>query len=240
MAGQENQQYTVLYGRLSQEDERAGESNSIQHQRTLLEKYAKEKGFENTIFLADDGYSGTNFERPSWKKIVEMIEAGQVANLIVKDASRLGREYLQVGYYMETLWTRTQKADHETGAADNKLRLNTKHRKSARYSACFVVRGFQRGFPFGTRLCSQSVVCYTLCRRCCENAVAAGEGKGIFTAGKQGCDCVAWSRKRRTGLISRQGVYECPRPSSYAGLWDKVSQTDSHTYEKADGFFSQN
>ena len=61
MAGQENQQYTVLYGRLSQEDERAGESNSIQHQRTLLEKYAKEKGFENTIFLADDGYSGTNF-----------------------------------------------------------------------------------------------------------------------------------------------------------------------------------
>ena len=82
-------------------------------------------------------------------------------------------------------------ADHETGAADNKLRLNTEHRKSARCSACFVVRGFQRGLPLGTRLCSQSVVCYTLCRRCCENAVAAGEGKGIFTAGKQGCDCAA-------------------------------------------------
>ena len=51
-----------------------------------------------------------------------------------------------------------------------------------------------------------------LCRRCCENKVAAGEGKGIFTAGKQGCDCVAWSRKRRTGFISRQGVYESPVP----------------------------
>ena len=70
-------------------------------------------------------------------------------------------------------------ADHETGAADNKLRLNTEHRKSVRCSACFVVRGFQRGFPFGTRLCLQSVVCYTLCRRCCENEVAAGSGKGI-------------------------------------------------------------
>ena len=70
-------------------------------------------------------------------------------------------------------------ADHETGAADNKLRLNTEHRKSVRCSACFVVRGFQRGFPFGTRLCLQSVVCYTLCRRCRENTVAAGEGKGI-------------------------------------------------------------
>ena len=100
MASQK-QQYTILYGRLSQEDERAGESNSIQHQRDLLEKYARDKGFENTLFLADDGYSGTNFERPSWKKIVEMIETGEVSTLIVKDASRLGREYLQVGYYME-------------------------------------------------------------------------------------------------------------------------------------------
>ena len=96
-----NEKITPLYERLSRDDELQGESNSISNQRTLLEKYAKEKGFENTIFLADDGYSGTNFERPSWKKIVEMIEAGQVANLIVKDASRLGREYLQVGYYME-------------------------------------------------------------------------------------------------------------------------------------------
>ena len=100
MASQK-QQYTILYGRLSQEDERAGESNSIQHQRDLLEKFARDKGFENTLFLADDGYSGTNFDRPSWKKIIEMIEAGEVSTLIVKDTSRLGREYLQVGSYME-------------------------------------------------------------------------------------------------------------------------------------------
>ena len=100
MASQK-QQYTILYGRLSQEDERASESNSILHQRDLLESYAQAKGFENTLFLADDGYSGTNFERPSWKKIIEMIEAGEVSTLIVKDTSRFGREYLQVGYYME-------------------------------------------------------------------------------------------------------------------------------------------
>ena len=65
MLRQTNQQpITALYPRLSHEDELQGESNSISNQRTLLEKYAKEKGFENTIFLADDGYSGTNFERP--------------------------------------------------------------------------------------------------------------------------------------------------------------------------------
>ena len=102
MLRQTNQQpITALYPRLSHEDELQGESNSISNQRDLLEKYARDKGFENTLFLADDGYSGTNFERPSWKKIVEMIEAGEVSTLIVKDASRLGREYLQVGYYME-------------------------------------------------------------------------------------------------------------------------------------------
>lgn len=61
----QKQQCTVLYGRLSQEDERVGESNSILHQRDLLESYAQAKGFENTLFLADDGYSGTNFERPN-------------------------------------------------------------------------------------------------------------------------------------------------------------------------------
>ena len=95
------QKYTVLYARLSQEDDRAGESNSIINQRHILERYAKDNGFENTVFLADDGYSGTNFDRPSWKQIIGMIENGEVETLIVKDMSRLGREYLQVGWYTE-------------------------------------------------------------------------------------------------------------------------------------------
>lgn len=96
-----SQKYNILYGRLSQEDERQGESNSIHNQKLFLEKYAADNGFENTLFLADDGYSGTNFERPAWKKIVEMIENGEVETLIVKDLSRLGREYLQVGQLTE-------------------------------------------------------------------------------------------------------------------------------------------
>ncbi|MCU6760629.1 hypothetical protein OCV96_18945 [Brotolimicola acetigignens] len=62
--------------------------------------------------------------------------------------------------------------------------------------------------------------------------------RAFEAARKQGCDCVAWSRKRRGGFISRQGVYESPRPSSYAGLRDKMSRTCGHTHEKAEGFFS--
>lgn len=96
-----NPKYNILYGRLSQEDELKGDSNSIQNQRMLLEKYAQENGFVNVKFLYDDGYSGTNFNRPAWSEIMKLIESGEVETLIVKDLPRLGREYLQVGYYTE-------------------------------------------------------------------------------------------------------------------------------------------
>ena len=101
-----SQKYNILYGRLSQEDERQRddrqrESNSIHNQKLFLEQYAANHGFENTLFLADDGYSGTNFDRPAWKKVIEMVERDEVETIIVKDLSRLGREYLQVGQYTE-------------------------------------------------------------------------------------------------------------------------------------------
>lgn len=107
MASQEK--FTILYGRLSQEDmqKKSGaedDSNSIQNQRLLLEKYAKDKGFPNARFIYDDGYSGTNFQRPGWEQVMELIKGGQVATLIVKDMSRLGREYLQVGQYLEIVF----------------------------------------------------------------------------------------------------------------------------------------
>lgn len=95
------EKYTILYGRLSQEDDREGESNSISNQRMILEKYAEEKGFENIKFLFDDGYSGTSYNRPAWNEIVAMMEQGQVGAIIVKDMSRLGRDYLQTGNLLE-------------------------------------------------------------------------------------------------------------------------------------------
>lgn len=91
----------ILYGRLSQEDDHTGDSNSIVNQRNYLEKYASDNGFQAPVFMADDGYSGTNFNRPAWRDIVTLIEAGLVRTLIVKDMSRLGREYLKVGELTE-------------------------------------------------------------------------------------------------------------------------------------------
>ena len=111
---------TVLYERLSRDDEMQGESHSITNQKKYLEDYAVQHCFGNIQHFSDDGYSGTNFNRPAFNSLLTEIEAGRVGTVIVKDMSRFGRNYLQVGFYTETLWTRTQKADRETGAADNK------------------------------------------------------------------------------------------------------------------------
>jgi len=92
---------TSLYCRLSQEDMLQGESNSIRNQRMILQKYAEDHGFRNLEFYIDDGYSGANFNRPDFKRMMTDIEAGKVSTVIVKDQSRLGRDYLQTGMLME-------------------------------------------------------------------------------------------------------------------------------------------
>ena len=81
---------TALYCRLSRDDGTEGESNSIGNQKKLLKKYAKEHGFDNTRYYVDDGYTGTNFNRPGFQKMIEDIELGFISTVIVKDLSRLG------------------------------------------------------------------------------------------------------------------------------------------------------
>ena len=93
---------TALYCRLSRDDGADGDSNSISNQKRMLSKYAKEHGFDNTRFYVDDGYTGTNFNRPGFLKMLEDMDAGFVSTLIIKDMSRLGRDYLQSGYYTES------------------------------------------------------------------------------------------------------------------------------------------
>ena len=92
---------TAIYCRLSHEDELKGDSMSIQNQRDLLGRYASDNGFFNVRFYADDGYTGTNFNRPAFQEMICDIENDKVSTVIVKDLSRLGREYLQTGYYTE-------------------------------------------------------------------------------------------------------------------------------------------
>ena len=92
---------TALYCRLSRDDGAEGESNSIANQKKLLAKYAKEHGFANTKFYVDDGYTGTNFNRPGFQQMLEDMEMGYISTVIVKDSSRFGRNYLEVGQYTD-------------------------------------------------------------------------------------------------------------------------------------------
>ena len=96
-----NRKITALYCRLSQEDMRDGESVSIENQKLILQKYANAHGILNCKFYDDDGYSGASFNRPAFKEMMIEVESGNVSAVIVKDQSRLGREYLQTGMLME-------------------------------------------------------------------------------------------------------------------------------------------
>lgn len=92
---------TALYARLSKDDDLVGDSNSIVHQKEILAKYAKEHGFTNIEFYVDDGFSGTNFNRPDFQRMMADAEKGNISTVIVKDMSRFGRDYIMVGYYTE-------------------------------------------------------------------------------------------------------------------------------------------
>ena len=92
---------TALYVRLSRDDENEGDSNSISHQVEILTKYCRDHGILNYKIFKDDGYSGTSFKRPGFQEMLAEIEAGAIGTVIVKDMSRFGRNYLEVGLYTE-------------------------------------------------------------------------------------------------------------------------------------------
>lgn len=95
---------TALYCRLSQDDMLQGESNSITNQKNILQKYAEDNGYKNTKFYVDDGFSGTTFERPDFTRMIADMENGKIGIIITKDLSRLGRDYLKTGQYIEMIF----------------------------------------------------------------------------------------------------------------------------------------
>nr|MBQ4457555.1 recombinase family protein [Clostridia bacterium] len=92
---------TAIYCRLSKDDEKSGDSVSIETQKILLRRYCKENGFSCVSTYVDDGFSGLNFNRPGFQKLLGDISRGLISTVITKDLSRLGRDYIQTGYYID-------------------------------------------------------------------------------------------------------------------------------------------
>lgn len=93
---------------MSRDDELQGDSNSIKNQKAILQKYADDNGFSNTSFFMGDGFSGTTFDCPDFQRMFAEMDAGRIGTIIVKDMSRLGRDYLKVGYYTEIAFSEAE------------------------------------------------------------------------------------------------------------------------------------
>ncbi len=128
---------TALYERLSRDDELAGDSSSIANQKKMLEDYAKSNGYTNMVHFTDDGFSGGNFDRPGWKQMLSQIENGSIGTVIVKDMSRVGRDYLHqqrirpfFEYHERMVSAGLQQEDYCCSAGKGK-RGKTDHEQSA-------------------------------------------------------------------------------------------------------------
>ena len=149
----DQEKITALYCRLSQDDGLDGESNSIQNQKIILMDYAKKNGYLHPQYFVDDGISGTTFERPGFREMEALIEAGKVSAVIVKDLSRFGREHVETSRYLEIIYPTLgvkfvaiqERVDTETGEGTemmpfhnifNDLMSGMRHRPAKKCGLC--------------------------------------------------------------------------------------------------------
>jgi len=153
--------YAALYERLSRDDGLEGQSNSIKNQITLLEKVAKEKGLYNFKHYTDDGYTGVNMNRPAMQQMLKDIKDGKICAVIVKDASRLGRNYLDVGMLQEDIFPEydvrfisvmdgvdSKSGDDELSAYRNIMNQGHAQSTSKKLKLTNLIKG-QQGIPLG-------------------------------------------------------------------------------------------
>ena len=152
MTRQSDTDITALYERLSRDDDQQGDSNSILHQKAMLERFARDNHFRNIRHFTDDGYSGTNFNRPDWQRLIAMVDAGQISTVIVKDMSRIGRNYLEVGMYTDIKFPNTHEAiiDEETFARVQEIRKNK--RRPTRTGKSNLFSGIARCADCGAKM----------------------------------------------------------------------------------------
>ncbi|MBQ3590629.1 MAG: recombinase family protein [Clostridia bacterium] len=159
---------TALYMRLSRDDENYGDSVSIETQRTILRNYAEENGFVNVSEYVDDGYSGTNFQRPGFQRMMGDVESGKINCIITKDLSRFGREHIMMDYYLEFIFPEnhvryiavTENEDTEKGLSDFVPFKNLFNEWYAKDTSRKVKTALHAKFAAGQRVCTYAPLGY--------------------------------------------------------------------------------
>ena len=159
---------TALYMRLSRDDENYGDSVSIETQRTILQQYAKEQGLHVVGEYVDDGWSGTNFERPDFQRMMDDMEAGKVNCIVTKDLSRFGREHVMMDYYLEFLFPEkrvryiavAENEDTEKGLSDFVPFKNLFNEWFAKDTSRKVKAAFKAKFATGQRIGAYAPIGY--------------------------------------------------------------------------------
>ena len=159
---------TALYMRLSRDDESYGDSVSIETQRTILQQYAREQGLHVVGEYVDDGWSGTNFERPSFQRMMDDVEAGKVNCIVTKDLSRFGREHVMMDYYLEFLFPEkrvryiavAENEDTEKGLSDFVPFKNLFNEWFAKDTSRKVKTAFKAKFAAGQRISAYAPLGY--------------------------------------------------------------------------------
>lgn len=159
---------TALYMRLSRDDENYGDSVSIETQRTILQQYAKEQGLHVVGEYVDDGWSGTNFERPDFQRMMDDVEAGKVNCIVTKDLSRFGREHVMMDYYLEFLFPEkrvryiavAENEDTEKGLSDFVPFKNLFNEWFAKDTSRKVKAAFKAKFATGQRIGAYAPIGY--------------------------------------------------------------------------------
>ena len=210
---------TALYCRLSQDDMLQGESNSITNQKAILKKFAEDNGFSNPVFYVDDGVSGTTFERDGFKSMMADVVAGNVGIVITKDLSRLGRDYLKTGEYIEIIFPNydvryiaindgvdTLKSENELMAFKNIFNDWYARDTSKKIRAVFKAKG-QSGKPlsvpiYGYKSPKLTKICGSLMMKLLR--LSAGYSSSVLRA----------TVRRRLPAFSRRKVI--PTPTAYA------------------------
>lgn len=236
---------TALYMRLSRDDETYGDSVSIETQRTILQNFAKENCFTNCTEYIDDGWSGTNFERPSFQKMMEDVEVGKINCIITKDLSRFGREHVMMDYYLEFVFPEkhiryiavAENEDTEKGLSDFVPFKNLFNEWFAKDTSRKVKTALHAKFAAGERICTYAPIGYRKHPEI-KNAIVIDEEtrwivEKIFTLAAHGAGAAKITRELTQAQVPTPGWLNYQRYGTFAHIYEGEPESKAYAWTVA-------